>query len=301
MGNGEGMMIPFDLPTPKGYSVPPKWDGQNFILGDDIEPVLEYSENFEGWTDELSSLHEDAVGDGHPIDFASRRDALLQVKKFIPNDRAVIMEVGCSSGFFIRDLVKSFPAAVIIGTDVVKEPLYRLAVNLPGVPLIRFDLLRCPLPDQSVDVLIMLNVLEHIEGDTLALQKAFNLLKPGGVLIVEVPAFKNLYGAYDVELRHFRRYSAGELQDKLIKAGFIICRKSYLGFILFPAFAAVKLLEKWFLSKRNKTVVRKQASSTSRNILVKWAVAFESKYLSDYQLPFGIRVLRTAKRPQYEK
>ena len=185
------------------------------MFGDQSTPVLEYSENFAGWSDDLTALHEEALGDGHPIDFASRKDALAaSEKKFMPSDKAVIMEIGCSSGYLIRDLVKAFPEAVIIGADVVKEPLYRLANNFPGVPLIRFDLLRCPLPDKSVDVLVMLNVLEHIEDDLEALQKAFNLLKPGGALIIEVPACPGLYGAYDAELRHFRRYSAKELTVK---------------------------------------------------------------------------------------
>lgn len=216
------MIIPFEFPPPAGYSISPKWDGLNFVFGDQHTPVLEYSENFAGWSDELTALHEEVAGDNHPIDLASRNDALLQVKKFMSFDKAVIVEVGCSSGFFIRDLAKSFPEAVIMGADVVREPLYRLARNLPGIPLIRFDLLQCPLSDQSVDVLVMLNVLEHIEDDLRALQKAFNLLKPGGSLIIEVPAGAGLYDAYDAELHHFRRYAASELNDKLISAGFNI-------------------------------------------------------------------------------
>ena len=174
------MNLPFNLPPPTGYSVSPKWDGQNFLFADQCTPILEYSENFAGWSDDLTALHEEVAGDSHPIDLASRYDAVAQVKKFMPSANAVIMEIGCSSGFLIRDLAKSFPKAVLVGADVVKEPLYRLAKNLPGIPLIRFDLLQCPLPGRCVDVLVMLNVLEHIEDDVDALQKAFNLLKPGG-------------------------------------------------------------------------------------------------------------------------
>ena len=163
-------MLPFDLPPPTGYLVSPKWNGEIFVFDDQKTPVLEYSENFSGWSDDLTALHEEAAGDSHPIDLASRNDASAQVKKFMPSDLAVIMEIGCSSGFLIRDLAKIFPKSIILGTDVVKEPLFRLAKTLPGVPLIRFDLLQCPLPNQSVDVLIMLNVLEHIEDDVAALQ-----------------------------------------------------------------------------------------------------------------------------------
>lgn len=291
------MTLPFDLPPPAGYSTSPVWDGRTFLFDDQSIPVLEYSENFAGWSDDLTALHEEAAGDSHPIDLASRHDALAQVKEFMPSSEAVIMEIGCSSGFLIRDLATAFPEAVIVGADVVKEPLYRLARSLPGIPLIRFDLLQCPLPDQSVDVLVMLNVLEHIEDDVTALRNAFKLLKPGGTLVIEVPAGPHLYDSYDAELHHFRRYSAAELQHKLTQAGFRVRRRSHLGFVLFPAFAAVKLLNKWSASRKNKVVVREQAASTSGNRLLKWAIGFESKYLSSVQLPVGIRALVTAQRP----
>lgn len=290
-------MLPFHLPPPVGYLVSPKWDGQNFVFGDQRTPVLEYSENFAGWSDDLTVLHEEAAGDSHPIDLASRNDAVAQVKKIMPSAQAVIMEIGCSSGFLIRDLAKAFPEAVIVGADVVKQPLYRLAKTLPNIPLIRFDLLQCPLPDQSVDVLIMLNVLEHIQSDVEALEKAFNLLKPGGVLIIEVPAGPSLYDSYDAELQHFRRYSDLDLQTKLVQSGFIIRRRSHLGFILFPAFAVVKLLNKWLTSRKKTLVVRKRASNTSTSRLVRIAMKLESKILVNFQLPFGIRALITAQRP----
>ena len=292
------MILPFDLPPPAGYSISPKWDGSNFALDDRSLPVLEYSENFAGWSDGLTALHEEAAGDSHPIDLASRNVAVAQVKKSMPSSKAVVMEIGCSSGFLIRDLATSFPEAVIVGADVVKEPLYRLARSLPGIPLIRFDLLKCPLPDQSIDVLVMLNVLEHIEDDVGALKNALKLLKPGGSLVIEVPAGPHLYDTYDAELHHFRRYSATELKRKLNEAGFRVVRQSHLGFVLYPAFVAVKLLNKWLPSRRKKTVVRDQAASTSGSVLVRLAMKVESNYLANFRLPFGIRALTVARRPE---
>ena len=158
------------------------------------------------------------------------------------------------------------------------------------IPLIafRFALLSLAVTSRWT-LLVMLNVLEHIENDVQALKKAFNLLKPGGVLIIEVPASPGLYGAYDRQLRHFRRYSAPELYGKLASAGFTVRRKSHLGFILFPAFAAVKLWDKIFSSGKDKTVgTRSRREARPVMPLVKWALEFESKYLSDVQLPFGI-------------
>ena len=292
------MTLPFRLPAPSGHTDSPVWDGRAFIFDDQRTPVLEYSENFAGWSDDLTALHEEAAGYSHPIDLASRRDAIAQVRRYLPATTAVIMEIGCSSGFLIKDLVKLFPAATVVGADVVKEPLYRLARDLPGAPLIRFDLLRCPLPEQSVDALVMLNVLEHIEDDVGALKNAFKLLKPGGSLVIEVPAGPHLYDAYDAELHHFRRYSATELKHKLSEAGFMVVRQSHLGFILYPAFVAIKLLNKWLPSRRKTTVVRDQAASTSGSLLVRLAMKVESNYLANSRLPFGIRVLAVARRPK---
>jgi SAM-dependent methyltransferase len=214
----------------------------------------------------------------------------------MPHAGAVIMEIGCSSGFLIKDLVKSFPEAVVLGADVVKEPLYRLASAVPGVPLMRFDLLQCPLPARSIDVLIMLNVLEHIEDDVGALKKAFDLLKPGGHLVVEVPASPFLYDAYDAALHHFRRYSASELRDKLTGAGFEVNRRSHIGFVLFPAFALVKLMNKCFPRKDTRSVVREQAATSSGSSLVRWAMFVESRFLSRLRLPWGIRAVAVARK-----
>jgi hypothetical protein len=143
----------------------------------------------------------------------------------------------------------------------------------------------------------MLNVLEHIENDVLALKKAFQLLKPGGKLIIEVPAGPSLYDAYDAQLQHFRRYSADELLKKLKIAGFDVSRQSHLGAVLFPAFAAVKYLNKLLLKKNADSVVRNSITKTRCNFLVDWAMRFESKYLINWSLPFGIRVLATGIKP----
>jgi hypothetical protein len=143
----------------------------------------------------------------------------------------------------------------------------------------------------------MLNVLEHIEKDDDALVNAFNLLKPGGKIILEVPAGPYLFDDYDRQLKHFRRYSECELVNKLEVAGFSISRKSYLGFILFPAFALVKCFSKLLSAGNVKSVVKNRASKTGGSLIMKWVMHFESKHLSSFSLPFGIRILITGNKP----
>ena len=104
-----------------------------------------------------------------------------------------------------------------------------------------------------------------------------------------------LYDSYDIKLKHFRRYSTKDLQAKLIGVGFKIVRRSHLGFIVFPAFAAVKLIGK-LLKSKNDMVVEQRAANTSKNPFVRLALALEYRILRRYKLPFGIRTLITAKK-----
>lgn len=119
-------MIEFPL-LPSGEK--PIWDGKVFRIGDRVTRVLAYSTNFAGWDDNLTELHEIEAGDGaHPIDVASRISALNSIQDAgFPQDGS-ILEVGCSSGFLLRDIKKAFPQANIVGADIVVKPLERLRV-----------------------------------------------------------------------------------------------------------------------------------------------------------------------------
>ena len=126
-----------------------------------------------GWTDELTSFHEDTAGANHPIDRASRRDAIGQLRRHIHENAPTILEVGCSSGFMLHEIRRHFPEAGVIGADYVRRPLDVLAAEMPEVPLLQFDLTQCPLPDQSIDAVVLLNVLEHIEDDAAAVRHSY--------------------------------------------------------------------------------------------------------------------------------
>ena len=290
--------LPFKLPVRQGSTEIPLWTGTGFKIGDALFPVLEYSENFAGWSDDLTTLHEESAGDAHPIDQASRADAIRQLQLCLKGNPApVILEIGCSSGFLLKEISLALPHAVLVGADVVNEPLYRLAEKLPNVPLMRFDLLKCPLPDATFDAVVLLNVLEHIEDDTEALRRITCLLKPGGVAIIEVPAGPHLYDAYDKALMHFRRYMMPDLVAKIETAGLAVTRKSHLGCLVYPAFAYVK--------RRNQTsqqgyadavIVAKQAKDTASSFLMQTAMRIESFMGRLLSYPVGIRCLVTAQQ-----
>ena len=113
---------------------------------------------------------------------------------------------------------------------------------MPGIPLIQFDLTRCPLPDNFADVVVLLNVLEHIGDHEAAVRHLFRITRPGGAVIIELPAGSSLFDVYDRVLMHHRRYDMPDLVGLLQRAGFVIERKSHLGFFLYPAFYLSKRL-----------------------------------------------------------
>lgn len=90
------------------------------------------------------------------------------------------------------------------------------------------------LPDGGLDAAYSLNVLEHIADDAAAARELYRVLRPGGRLLIYVPAFELLYSAMDRKVGHLRRYRRRQLADLLMQAGFRLEQVAYadsLGFL----------------------------------------------------------------------
>ena len=212
----------------------------------------------------------------------------------------MILDIGCSSGFLIEKIKEALPNSFVIGTDVVMGPLANLAGTNPEIPLLHFDLTRCPLPDNSVDAVVLLNVLEHIENDALAIRQLYRILKPGGVAVIEVPAGPELYDIYDELLMHYRRYRLRDLRKLFLKEKFLILKQSHLGFFLYPGFFLVKQLRRLKRSKITEenisSMVSQSITQTGDNPLFHALMKLELKLGAWLSYPFGIRCLITCKK-----
>lgn len=99
------------------------------------------------------------------------------------------------------------------------------------------------LEDDSIDYLYSLNVLEHIEDDDAAAKLWFRKLRPGGRLLVYVPAFQVLYSSMDRKVGHFRRYTKQMLNVRLMQAGFEINEIRYADSVGYLATLFYKALD----------------------------------------------------------
>lgn len=161
-----------------------------------------------------------------------------------------ILEVGMGIGIFTEKLLtrgKVFGVEIV--PEFVAEARRRLGTR-PGLESLVADIGGADLPDslrgRAFDTIVCMNVLEHIEDDRGTLSRFLGLLKPGGKLVLVVPAHQCLFNPLDSNDGHFRRYAAAELREKLKTAGFSVVHEST--FNLFGIFG-------WFL---NGTILRRK-------------------------------------------
>lgn len=293
--------FPIAFPPRSANEPSPRWTGRGFIVGSESLPIVEYSSDMSGWDDALTAVHEDATGSDHPMDIASRNTALRSLKRYLRDARGTILEIGCSSGYLLPLIRNNFPRAAVMGADVVKSPLLKLAEKIPDLPLLRFDLTRCPLPDQCVDAVVMLNVLEHIDKENVALNQVHRILKPGGILVAEVPAGPSLYDYYDQYLRHYRRYDRATLVAAGKKADLEVAEVSHLGFWLYPAFWMVKKMNRRTRPQNRAEIerqVKRQISKSGASGVLGLTMGFESLCAQRFgvRYPFGIRCTAVFRR-----
>ncbi|QIF00123.1 class I SAM-dependent methyltransferase [Roseimicrobium sp. ORNL1] len=292
----------FPWPKPARSQSASSWTGCGFDDGSGkLEPILYFYPPSSGWSDELTHFHEENAGEAHPIDLASRRYALDSLRRLPDAEPGpVVLDAGCSSGHLIDDVVRELPRVQVIGSDFIASPLHSLAKRHPTVPLLQFDLRACPLQDASMDAVVLLNVLEHIDDDEQALREVARILKPGGLAHIEVPANPDCYDIYDEHLMHYRRYRMTELLDKASKAGLEKISATHLGFFLYPPFLVAKRRGRKMLSlppEEKAKIVAGQIQQTRGNVIFKWAVGLETVLGNFFSYPCGIRCVVRFRKP----
>lgn len=159
--------------------------------------------------------------------FAGRRaviSALIARAALAAHPR--ILEVGCGTGGNVAVLARRGDLEALEPSEtarsIVREKYPELTVHQGALPRSH------SLPAASYDLVLALDVLEHVQDDLESLRDLVGLARPGGWIIVTVPAHPVLYGSHDVRLDHLRRYTKQQLAA--------LCRESGADPVLFTAF-----------------------------------------------------------------
>jgi glycosyltransferase involved in cell wall biosynthesis len=208
--------------------------------------------------------------------------------KFQPYLGRRVLETGSGIGNITKFLLDR---DLIIATDV--EPKYLTLLkntfgkykkfmieqlDISGTEVKRYQ-------SYHIDSVICFNVLEHIEQDEKPLKKIFELLEPGGRLLLLVPSHPWLYGSLDEHLGHQRRYGKKELRNKLETAGFRV--------IFLKHFNRIGILG-WFLDSR--ILRRKRLPLFQLRIYNLFVPLFKLEKF--FPLPFGTSLLAVAEKSE---
>lgn len=229
--------------------------------------------------------------------FASRRDMVFDIIRNLHlSSEANILEIGCSGGPLLLAL-RAAGYHRLQGIDVSEKGI-ALAQERGLTEVALMDGAHLTFPDASFDLVIASDVLEHIEDDIQALREWRRVLRPGGQLIVFVPAHPYLWSSHDEVNHHFRRYSAKALREAIKGAELQVERLAFWNFTLFFPTAIIRLLQR---------VLPKHAGSPTGDLIHVPAVAntgllrlikSENRLLRFLDFPVGVSVFALARKSQ---
>jgi SAM-dependent methyltransferase len=175
-----------------------------------------------------------------------------------PHARTPLLEAGCGAGQYTAALAGRVDRLVAV--DIDPQLPARAADLPPNVELRVADLGDPRLPETlgraAFSTVVCLNVLEHIPDDDGALRCFLELLRPGGALLLLVPAHPALYGRMDALAGHCRRYRRARLRRQLVDAGFAVRQLRHvnplggLGWWINARFAKPRTLSEGFVNRQ---------------------------------------------------
>jgi len=205
-----------------------------------------------------------------------------------------VLDVGCGTGFNVEYL-RNNGYSHVVGLDFSTEALI-FCQSRKLSHLVCGDGTRSPLRHESFDVIMALDLIEHLDDDVQALQECARLLRPNGSLILFVPAFNFLWSLQDEVSQHRRRYTAGELEQKLETAGLSIHKLTYANIFLFPLIWAGRIvlrLSGYDIQGTSENDLHPRWS----NGLLQAIFLAERPLLRYMSFPFGVSLLCIARKP----
>jgi SAM-dependent methyltransferase len=222
-----------------------------------------------------------------------QRISTMQIERFYPGgDDLRILDAGCGTGGALQFL-RRFGA--VTGCDL--SPLALDFCRKRGLRrLARAGVGQLPFATGSFDLVTSFDVLYHrtVEDVAAALSECRRVLRPGGRLLLRLPAYDWLRGRHDRVVHTARRFTTGGVRRALVEAGFMVEKLTYANTLLFLPALARRLAERVIPSKGVASDVSPQAGRLDP--LFARALYLEARWLARRNLPFGLSVMAVARK-----
>lgn len=225
-----------------------------------------------------------------------RKLVLTTLSRYVPPAPSTqILDAGCGSGMLLKDLHgRGYGRA--FGLDAIARAI-ALARRRNLSALVRGSVDALPFADSQFDAVVSLDVLQHqlVPDDVAAMREMCRVLKPGGILMVNLPAYEWLRSPHDAAGHGRQRYRAGELRSKLGAAGFDIVRLTHRISLLFP----VALMRRLIARLSGDRAVRSDIVPLhpALNGVLTATARLENALVSHVSLPCGLSVFCVARKP----
>ncbi|MBK5257591.1 MAG: class I SAM-dependent methyltransferase [Vicinamibacteria bacterium] len=201
-----------------------------------------------------------------------------------------ILDAGCGTGWNLQDL-SAFGETH--GIDL--SPLAVITTRRRGGRVVQGDVLCLPYAPRTFDLVTSFDVLYHawVQDDVQAVRELARVLKPGGLILLKVPALKILWGAHDEAVHSRHRYTRGELETLLAKTRLELIRSTYANSLLFPVLLTRRYLDR--LLTRHGSDVEMLPPLLERTFGA--LLSIEARLISVLNLPIGASVFAIARKP----
>lgn len=217
---------------------------------------------------------------------------LSLLKRFTPSKKIIILDAGAGTGLLAQRLQKYGSVKAV---DISKEAV--TFSKKRKIDIQQASISELPFKDKLFDVITCVDVLYHltVKDDTKALSELHRVLKPGGVLIMRVPAHPWLSTNHDAHVHTRHRYTAQELSEKAGAVGFNIELLSYVHFLFIP-FVLIKKMSEQFSTKKIKSESGVQQFNPVLNKILYLLVSWEKFIIPYIQLPVGVGIIAVLKK-----
>ncbi|TSJ79359.1 class I SAM-dependent methyltransferase [Rariglobus hedericola] len=208
-----------------------------------------------------------------------------------PRREDLLLDCGAGTGLFAQEMQGICRVMVL---DDHEEALRILKTRFGSEQILSLAGDRVPLPDESLDYVTALDVLEHVPDDAAVVSGFHRLLKKDGIVVITVPASMALWSDWDEALHHYRRYHRAQLRTLFDDSKWEVLQVNYTNIVVYPA---VWLVRKW----RRRFPLREDRPRSEDRLPPSWLNGMLKRVFVELAMvkipfPFGVSLVLVARR-----